>query len=210
MKSYRGSLIDFAPIVVIYSRVGRAHCVCGTRAGDRRGTDRSQPWRRHMKNTQESVTSPVTELAFTAGASRLSPPDAAARALLRRWVRAPTTPQRVAQRSRIVLLALDGVGDDEIASRLQVSRPTVRLWTRRFDRSGPEALLRDAPGRGRPAAMAPATMSDRLRQANLLGPDGLPVSLRQAAKFLGISASSVWRALRRAASGRRHNPPSAG
>ncbi len=153
-----------------------------------------------MKNTLESVTYPVTKLAFMAGTCRLVGPDAAARALLRHWVRAPTTPQRVAQRSRIVLLALDGVGDGEIASRLEVSRPTVRLWTKRFERSGPEALLHDAPGRGRPASMASSAMFDRLRQANLLRPDGLPVSVRQAAAFLGISASSVWRALRRAAS----------
>jgi len=112
-------------------------------------------------------------------------------------VRAPTTPQRVVQRSRIVLLALDGVPDKEIASRLNVSRPTVTLWEGRFEQYGPEGLVHDAPGRGRHASISPSAMWNRLRQANLLDPDDLPVSIRRAAAFLGVSASSVWRAIKK-------------
>jgi transposase len=37
----------------------------------------------------------------------------------------------------------------------------------------------------------------RLREAQLIGPDGQPTSLRDAAKYLGVSASTVWRALRK-------------
>jgi transposase len=162
-----------------------------------------------MRKLHNTVAARVTKLAsrtFGRGI-RGDACDSNARALLEHWVRAPTTPQRVAQRSRIVLMALDGVRDDEIASRLDISRPTVKLWTERFETSGPDALLHDAPGRGRPASMAPEAMRDRLREAKLVRPDGLPVSIRLAATFLGVSASSVWRALKRPALARRSQPP---
>ena len=119
------------------------------------------------------------------------------RDLLRHWVRSPTTPQRVAQRSRIVLLFLDGRGTQEIAASLGASRSTVRLWTKRFAVCGPESLLHDAPGRGRHAIMTADVMRQRLREANLLRADDKPLSLRRAAEFLGVSATSVWRALDR-------------
>jgi transposase len=119
------------------------------------------------------------------------------RGQLEQWVRAATTPQRVVWRSRIVLLALDGHSAADIATRIGVSHPTVRLWLRRFANSGASALLHDAPGRGRHPLIDPATLMSRLREAHLLGPDGQPTSLRDAAKYLGVSASTVWRALRK-------------
>jgi transposase len=122
-------------------------------------------------------------------------PISADRALLERWVRAGTTSQRVARRSRIVLLALDGVED--VAAQAGVSPRTAKLWVTRFQLGGAEALLRDAPGRGRHATFDPRTLLDRLRQANLLLANGHPSSLRRAAEFLQVSPSAVWRALRK-------------
>ena len=115
---------------------------------------------------------------------------------LERWVRAGTTSQRVARRSRIVLLSLDGA--DDIAARVGVSAQTVKLWIARFEAGGPEALLRDAPGRGRRATLDHRTIHERLRQANLLTGNGQLPSLRRAAVSLGVSPSALWRALRRA------------
>jgi transposase len=122
-------------------------------------------------------------------------PFSSDRALLERWVRAGTTSQRVARRSRIVLLALDGVED--VAARVGVSPRTVKLWVTRFELGGAEALLRDAPGRGRHATFDPRALLDQLRQANLLLANGHPSSLRRAAEFLQVSPSAVWRALRK-------------
>ena len=119
------------------------------------------------------------------------------RTTLQQWVRAPTTPQRVVLRSRIILLSLDGFSNQDIAGRLAVSRTTVRLWRKRFAMSGPAALLHDAPGRGRHPRMTAASMHERLREANLLGPDSRPLSMRRAAEALGVSATSVWRALKK-------------
>ncbi len=120
------------------------------------------------------------------------------RAVLERWVRAATTPQRVVRRSQIVLLASTGLSTEDIAARLGISTPTVRLWVSRFERGGPDALLHDAPGRGRHASVDASTIRARLREAQLLATDGQPVSVRRAAAFLKVSPSAVWRALRKA------------
>jgi transposase len=114
---------------------------------------------------------------------------------LKRWVRAGTTPQRVVWRSRIVLLALDGFSCRQISSRLALSRPTVRLWLRRFANEGASSLLHDASGRGRHPSLDPSTMVCRLREAHLVSDDGNPTSLRDAAAYLGVSPSTVWRAM---------------
>lgn len=64
---------------------------------------------------------------------------------LEAWGRAGTTPQRVAMRARICLLASDGVSNNEIAKRLGTSRPTVVLWRKRFSEKGPVSIAEDAP-----------------------------------------------------------------
>src|ERR1019366_5487767 len=46
------------------------------------------------------------------------------RAELARWLRAPSMPAGLAQRARIVLLAGDGLGTNEIVSRTGGSKPT--------------------------------------------------------------------------------------
>ena len=57
----------------------------------------------------------------------LSPSD---RAQLEQWESAQGTPQQVALRCRIILMALAGEQNQTIAARLGVSRPTVNLWRR--------------------------------------------------------------------------------
>lgn len=129
------------------------------------------------------------------------------RALLERWVRAATTPQRVVRRSRIVLFAADGMPAAEVARAASVSLPTVRLWVRRFAGGGPEALLRDAPGRGRHARLDSAVVAARLQQP-VAG--GAPPSIRQLAREFGVSPSVAWRAVRKgrsAAAGSVAKPP---
>ncbi len=61
------------------------------------------------------------------------------------WVRAKTTPQRMALRSQICLLAAEGKSNNAIAQRLGTSRPTVILWRKRFEEQWPEGLAKDAP-----------------------------------------------------------------
>ena len=56
----------------------------------------------------------------------------AARAHLEKIVRQQTAPQRLVLRSRIVLLAAEGLGNDVIASRLDTPRQIVSKWRKRF------------------------------------------------------------------------------
>jgi len=61
------------------------------------------------------------------------------------WIRAKTTPQRTALRSRICLLAAEGISHNAIAKRLATTRTTVLLWTKRFQEQGFLGLSQDAP-----------------------------------------------------------------
>jgi transposase len=71
------------------------------------------------------------------------------RAELGRWQRAPSMPAGLAQRARIVLLAADGIGTNEIATRTGVSKPTVIAWKKRYAAEGIGGL-EDRPKPGRP------------------------------------------------------------
>ena len=53
---------------------------------------------------------------------------------LERRVAASTTPGRDCIRAHIVLMGSEGVGQQEVASRLGVSAPSVTKWSQRFDR----------------------------------------------------------------------------
>jgi transposase len=63
------------------------------------------------------------------------------------------TPQKVALRVRIVLLASQGRPNHAIAQELKTSRPTVLLWRQRFAQKGVLGLLQDAPRSGRKKAL---------------------------------------------------------
>src|SRR5882672_10419545 len=68
---------------------------------------------------------------------------------LQSWVRAQFTPQQVALRSRILLLAAEGKQDLEIADELNVNRHTPALWRKRFQTEGLDGIWEIQPGRGR-------------------------------------------------------------
>ncbi|HEY7008563.1 MAG TPA: IS630 family transposase [Jatrophihabitantaceae bacterium] len=72
------------------------------------------------------------------------------RAELTRWTRSPSLRAGLAQRARIVLLADQGVGTNEIVSRVGVSKPTVIAWKKRYAAEGIGGL-EDVPKPGRPA-----------------------------------------------------------
>ena len=74
-------------------------------------------------------------------------------------VRAHSTPQKLAERARIILLAAAGLGIDETAQRLGIWRKTAGHWRRRWRNAdasaGVAARLSDAPRCGAPATFAP-------------------------------------------------------
>lgn len=74
-------------------------------------------------------------------------------------VRAHPTPQKLAERARIILLAACGLGVDETARRLGIWRKTASNWRRRWRDAdatvGVAARLSDAPRSGAPATFTP-------------------------------------------------------
>src|SRR6266511_3001752 len=89
---------------------------------------------------------------------------------LQSLVKSGKTPQKVAVRARIVLLAAEGVANHAIAARLDISRPTVLLWRSRFTRAGVPGLLKDARRPGRNKAVPPEAIQ-RVVEATLLSVD---------------------------------------
>src|SRR4030043_1220849 len=81
--------------------------------------------------------------------------DAETRSTLNGWSQAPSTPQSLAVRSRIVLRAAMGQTNQQIASELELPEVTVGKWRRSFAVQGLEGL-RDAPRSGRPPKHAAA------------------------------------------------------
>jgi putative transposase len=78
---------------------------------------------------------------------------------LNNLVRAHSTPQKLAERARIILLAATGQGITETARQLGIWRKTAGHWRRRWrdaDASaGVAARLSDAPRCGAPARFTP-------------------------------------------------------
>jgi transposase len=118
----------------------------------------------------------------------LTPRD---RARLQRSVRSQVIPVRQHLRSRIVLMAADGLPDADIARRLQIDKRTVRLWRERFVREGFDALRHDAPRSGRPSRLS----HDVWDIARRLRDNGW--RLHDIARHLAISAATVSRLLAR-------------
>ena len=80
--------------------------------------------------------------------------DAETREILERRSLRYTLPYREGVRAQLVLLAAEGVDNDEIAARLNARREVVSKWRKRFFEEG-LAGLEERPRRGRPARFSP-------------------------------------------------------
>jgi hypothetical protein len=78
---------------------------------------------------------------------------------LNNLVRAHSTPQKLAERARIILLTAAGVGITETAKQLGIWRKTAGHWRSRWLNAAPSAgvaaRLSDAPRCGAPATFTP-------------------------------------------------------
>jgi transposase len=113
---------------------------------------------------------------------------------LEAWVRAKKTPQRTILRSRICLLAAEGVSHNAIAKRLDTTRTTVILWTKRFREQGFPGLSKDAP-HGPGARRFDAEKVKAIVEATLhtKPADSTHWSTRTMAKAQGVSHATVQR-----------------
>ena len=60
-----------------------------------------------------------------------------------------TVEARVHRRAKILLLKSEGMADEVIADKLDISRPTVKLCLKKYMESGVKTALEDSKGRGR-------------------------------------------------------------
>ena len=112
-------------------------------------------------------------------------------------LRAGTAEQRLVSRARIVLLASEGLKNEEIAQRCGCNVNTAKLWRNRWLDQGPEGL-KDTPGRGRKKVYVEKKEAEILA-ATLERPDE-PLthwSARRLAQQLGVPKSTILRVWRR-------------
>ena len=80
--------------------------------------------------------------------------DAETREILERRARQYTLPYREVVRAQLVLLAAEGLDNDDIAGRLNTRREVVSKWRKRFFEEGLVGL-EERPRRGRPVRFSP-------------------------------------------------------
>ena len=119
------------------------------------------------------------------------------RAKLEAWARRPKTSQRLALRSRIVLAAVEGKSNTEIAADLRVTLPTVGKWRQRFLDDRLEGLV-DEPRPGAPRTITDARVEEVVTKTLESKPkNATHWSTRNMAKAVGLSQTAVariWRA----------------
>ena len=105
--------------------------------------------------------------------------------------------QALAQRSRIVLAAAEGLNNTEIAERFSLDHGTVRKWRNRFAADRLDGLL-DAARPGRPRTVMDAQVEEVIVKTLESAPrDATHWSTRSMAAEVGLSqtaVSRIWRA----------------
>ena len=114
---------------------------------------------------------------------------------LNRLVRSKLTSVRLALRARIVLLAVDGLRNKDIAAQVGVGRVQVARWRERYAQSRLAGIERDLPRGAPPVKVNVARLVDLTTQSK----PGAAThwSTRTMAAVMGVSAASVsrhWRA----------------
>jgi len=112
---------------------------------------------------------------------------------LESWSRRQTTANALAQRSRIVLLAGDGLRTGEIADRVGVHRNTVAKWRRRFEAERLDGLV-DEPRPGQPRTITDQQVDEVITKTLESAPkDATHWSTRSMAAEVGLNQTAVQR-----------------
>jgi transposase len=115
------------------------------------------------------------------------------RSQLEMWARRRSSAQALAHRSRIVLLAAEGLKNVEIAERLGTHRTVVTRWRNRFGELRLDGLL-DEPRPGQPRKITDAQVEEVIVKTLETTPkDATHWSTRSMAKEVGLNQSAVHR-----------------
>jgi len=105
-----------------------------------------------------------------------------------------TAPHREVQQATALLLAVDGVANTQIASRVGVTTMTVRSWRTRFEAEGLTKFAKVAAGRGRKPTIPQEVIEKILDLTRNSTPSGeTHWSTRTMAKRVGVSKDTVQR-----------------
>jgi transposase len=130
-----------------------------------------------------------------AAAVALSPEQ---REAMQRLARGRSVPVRLAERARIVLLAADGLQNQQIAHQLGMMPEKAARWRKRFLAGGIAALEKDAPRSGKPRTITDRQVKRVVEMTLHQKPaSATHWSTRTMARAAGISEASVrriWRA----------------
>src|SRR6202049_2833472 len=123
--------------------------------------------------------------------------DASQQQTLESLARAGTTPQLLARKCEVILLASVGVPNNAIAQQTGLSRPTVIATRSAFGRGGVEAI-RQRQKRKRSRRVLTAELEQRILDTTLKTrpPDATHWSVRTLAQHLGLTRTlvhGVWR-----------------
>ena len=124
---------------------------------------------------------------------RVAPPislDRVQQTQLEQLVKAPSTPQSLVLRARIVLAAADRQSNQEIAGSLGIPEITASKWRRRFARLGVQGL-QDAPRAGRPPRHGPEVWEKVQRRACQQPESQGRWSVRTLARELRLPSTTV-------------------
>ena len=132
---------------------------------------------------------PKPSKAFSIGRSE--------RAELQQWRRARNTRHSLAQRARLILLLADGMAPVDIMAKLDVTRPTVFKWRKRFEQDGVDGLL-DRPRPGQPRKLTEKKIKEVLRlTVDYIPREATHWSTRLMAKYADITqyqVREIWKA----------------
>jgi transposase len=115
------------------------------------------------------------------------------RAVLARMAASTSLPHRQVVQARGLLLACDGVANEQIARQCGVDSDTVRRWRSRFAERGTAGVGRIAKGRGRKPSLPPGTVEEVLRLTHQERPADRSThwTTRTLAAQVGIGKDSV-------------------
>lgn len=104
-----------------------------------------------------------------------------------------TTPQRIAQRARIILATAEGQSVAQIAESLSISPASVYKWRRRFAKDRLQALT-DAPRPGAPRSITDKQVEDVITRTLESTPEhATHWSTRSMAEATGLTQNAIWR-----------------
>lgn len=110
---------------------------------------------------------------------------------LQRWRRVRNTPHSLAQRARLILLLADGVAPVDVMATVDVTRPTVFKWRKRFEQDGVDGLL-DQPRPGQPRKLTEKKIKEVLRlTVDYIPRESTHWSTRLMAKYADITQYQV-------------------